>query len=932
MRYIFTFLVSFLFFFNNVQSQQINGVFTPFAKNNIWGDVVLNTVTCENSTYITLGGYYEGGLRTVGSGPNPEVRPYKVPLLMQLNPYGTLRSNFGNGGFATFSAPMSDLGSCTIDKTHIATASSNPTLLQYIVAGHNEDGDGYMMRTFLSGARPTSYNGGSIRFFRETLSYTRHRFVEDFVSGQYTVRKAGISFADQEIKLTGYSASTGAPIAGFGTDGTIDLPVPDNQTYNDTLPVKIIMGADSKLYVAFSVKTTSQADEIVLYRIALGATSKIDSSFGTAGMAKWPVPNPYAITSLNYHANETVTVGGYATDLTGGPSFINFNNSSNTWNITSYSYGLNEPFPGTGCKNSSAKLATISGEERLVFAYAKPTGTTGRFKMAIASYKPGGGADPLLYEPWLSDEFISAEPAEISVAGNTGFVVAGTATRPNGTTAGVVIKYNTDGTIDTGFGLGGSMIINAAAQAWSDMTQLQDGKYLAVGNHFVPEERDKVGLLFQKFKSNGEADSSFGINGTAYAYQSRYGRSARHVIEQPDGKFLIGGTYTNYLNEPGIGTGTAGTKATVYRMNADGTPDNSFAFNGKLHYAGSGGMTYVDLKMQDDTIYLAGNVGTTHAGAGKAYIYKLTPNGSPYSSFLPRLPFIHCFAISKNTGNAFVGGGINGSPKQICKVKRGVPGYGSFADSTFGTNGLVTQAVTNAGEVTEIRDIKIIPGYLFVISTWQQSNSGTSTAGIYFNQITSDDGVMNMSFGTNGNKFLQLPGATSIALDQFEWINDGYNVLLFGRASVGGVVKGFICKVDVNGELVTGYGTNGVIWTNDVIFTSLSMIRNQNDDLVKIENFNLLGGAALSKLKVPAAVFHIMKPGVWIGGIDNDWFKAGNWEAGIVPDDLTEVVISAGNVVIGGNGTANAYNVTIQPGATLTVQQGSSLNVVSDDE
>lgn len=936
MRYIFRLIITTLLLnTTNSSAQTINGVFTPFAKNNLWGNVVINTVIYENSGYLTLGGYYEGALRNVAVGNTVESRPYKIPLLMQLYPDGSFRTNFGNGGYVHLTGPLSTLNSSTIDKTYISNASSNPASIQYIIAGHNEDGNGYMMKTFISGSRPTAYNGGSVRYFNESNIFSRHRFVEDWVNGQYTVRKAGISFTDQKIILSSYSTSTGAPVSTFGNNGNIELPVPDQQVYNDTLPVKTMLGGDGKLYVAFSVKTTSLADEIILYRVVPGPVGKIDSSFGTAGIAKWPVPKPYSITSLNYHANQSITVGGSSTDPTAGPSFINFHNNGDINSLTSYNYLVGQPFPGYGCKNISAKLANINGEERIVFAYAKPTGVPGRYQVAIASHKPGGGIDPLLYAPWQNDDFISVEPSDITVAGNTGFVVSGNATRPNGTTAGVVIKYNPDGTIDASFGNGGALIIDGkvGGGSWSDIVQLQDNKYLAVGNSFIPEDPGKSGLLFQKFRPNGDIDSSFGTNGTVFAYASGYGRSARDVIELPDGKFLIGGTYTNYQNEPGIGTGTAGSKATIYRFMPDGTPDYDFAFNGKLHYSGSGGMTYIETKVQDDTIYMAGNVGTTHSGFGKAYIYKLTPNGTPYSAYLPRLPFLHCFTISENTGNAFVGGGINGTPKAICKVKRGPQGFSGYADSSFGINGIVSQSLINSGELTEIKEIKIRPGYLFVVSTWRESNSASAPSGIFFNSITSDDGVMDMNFGTNGNKFLQLPGATAIVSDQLKWINDGSNLLIFGRAVVAGVNRGFICKVDTNGELVSGYGTNGVIWTDATNFAYTGMITNNQDDLVVIDNLGFLGGGALSKLKVPATVFHILQPGTWLGTIDNDWFKPGNWQAAKVPDEYTEVILAAGNnIVIGGNRTAHAYKITIQSGAVLTVEPGSSVDISSDDE
>ena len=199
MRYIVSIILS-LFLVSNMATtaQQLNGNFTPFAKNVLWNNVVINTATYENSGYITLGGYYEAGKKTVTVNGNPQPAPNKVPLLMQLNPWGTLRSDFGSGGYALFTSPTSDLGSCTIDKSYIANASSNPASIQYILAGHDEYGNGYMMKTFLSGARPTAYNGGAIRFFNESGIFSRHRFIEDWVYGQYTVRKAGTSFKSKD--------------------------------------------------------------------------------------------------------------------------------------------------------------------------------------------------------------------------------------------------------------------------------------------------------------------------------------------------------------------------------------------------------------------------------------------------------------------------------------------------------------------------------------------------------------------------------------------------------------------------------------------------------------------------------------------------------------------------------------------------------------
>jgi hypothetical protein len=73
---------------------------------------------------------------------------------------------------------------------------------------------------------------------------------------------------------------------------------------------------------------------------------------------------------------------------------------------------------------------------------------------------------------------------------------------------------------------------------------------------------------------------------------------------------------------------------------------------------------------------------------------------------------------------------------------------------------------------------------------------------------------------------------------------------------------------------------------------------------------------------------------VWVGTIDNSWNKAGNWSAGMVPDQNTEVVIPSGRRVGGSprypNITTNTSfrSVKIDPGARVDVAPGVVVTVV----
>jgi uncharacterized delta-60 repeat protein len=118
-----------------------------------------------------------------------------------------------------------------------------------------------------------------------------------------------------------------------------------------------------------------------------------------------------------------------------------------------------------------------------------------------------------------------------------------------------VTRYNTDSSVDTSFGSGGTQTINFSAGA---MALQSDGKILLQGLNGVFD--------LERLNSNGSPDTSFGTNGIV-SESNWYSQ----VVAQPDGKVVIAGSYesasgTNYL--------------VLARYNANGSPDKSFGQSG----------------------------------------------------------------------------------------------------------------------------------------------------------------------------------------------------------------------------------------------------------------------------------------------------------------------------------------------------------------
>lgn len=73
-------------------------------------------------------------------------------------------------------------------------------------------------------------------------------------------------------------------------------------------------------------------------------------------------------------------------------------------------------------------------------------------------------------------------------------------------------------------------------------------------------------------------------------------------------------------------------------------------------------------------------------------------------------------------------------------------------------------------------------------------------------------------------------------------------------------------------------------------------------------------------------VFELKFYSLWTGAINNDWFTAGNWNCGVIPDAFTDVTINQGTVLVNANATIRS--ITTNPNVTLRIMQGNTLTVL----
>ncbi len=146
----------------------------------------------------------------------------------------------------------------------------------------------------------------------------------------------------------------------------------------------------------------------------------------------------------------------------------------------------------------------------------------------------------------------------VALQGDGKVLLAGgcsTSTGANGTVFSSIVRFNTNGSLDSTFGTGGAAVL---AEAPSAIALQSDGKILVAG-----------GGTLSRYNANGSVDSTFGIFGSVGSVGT-----AAAVAVQNDGRILVAGTFADQLAV------TPDGDFALVRYNSDGTVDQGFGTRG----------------------------------------------------------------------------------------------------------------------------------------------------------------------------------------------------------------------------------------------------------------------------------------------------------------------------------------------------------------
>ena len=141
----------------------------------------------------------------------------------------------------------------------------------------------------------------------------------------------------------------------------------------------------------------------------------------------------------------------------------------------------------------------------------------------------------------------------------------------------MLLRFNSDGSVDSSFGKGGNVTYTGPSNAnvWGRAIAIQpDGKIVMVGVGYTAKKCD---VLTMRYNPDGSLDKAFGEGGIALSACPPGGQDfGRSIAIQPDGKIIVAGNTRSGGN----------INALLLRYNVNGTPDNTFGNGGFAIYKG----------------------------------------------------------------------------------------------------------------------------------------------------------------------------------------------------------------------------------------------------------------------------------------------------------------------------------------------------------
>ena len=337
-----------------------------------------------------------------------------------------------------------------------------------------------------------------------------------------TNKTLGIGIIGTGTYIISQLTDTGALDTTFGSGGYV-TPITSGLSLTNAYSMDVL--PNGKIVVA---GTNNSKLSIVKFN----SDGSPDTSFGVSGMASTSITG-FSVYKLIYDsANQLYYVMG-------GPTIVRLTVAG----AVDTTFGTNGSVSLSASSVSSANSGILQADSKLIIV-----GQGSTSKIGVARYTAAGVLDTtfgssgvVLVNP-STIQNSSPSSSDVAISSSGKIFVSGTATVSGSYSSAVVVTLNSDGTLDTTFGVAGisTFMFSSGVNNVARCIALQaDGKII-VGGDYGGSWYGEIARL----KTDGTLDSTaFGTNGIiSNSFSGFYA-----VAIRSDGKIIGGGSYNNMI-------------------------------------------------------------------------------------------------------------------------------------------------------------------------------------------------------------------------------------------------------------------------------------------------------------------------------------------------------------------------------------------------
>ncbi|MEQ1656951.1 MAG: DUF4347 domain-containing protein, partial [Nitrospira sp.] len=570
----------------------------------------------------------------------------------------------------------------------------------------------------------------------------------------------GTSGSPTAMTVTRYNSDGSLDTSFGGGDGVYRVPAVDQQN-----GMGLTLQADGKILLTGYSYPSSQNDVLL---VRLNADGSPDTGFGGGdGIVTTDLGVNEVGTTVALQADGKILVGGH-TDGAGTDFLVVRYNTDGSLDT---SFGGGDGVVTTSFGGTAADIPTslvVQPDGKIVVA-----GGGGNYDLAIARYNSDGSLDTSFGG---GDGLVTTSADGPGLESFTGLAVQADGKLVAAGYAGndmVLVRYNSDGSLDTSLGGTGIVVtsLGAGADRAYDLQLQSDGKIVLVGRSHNGSNYD---VAVVRYHSDGSLDTSFGggdgMVTTAIGSANDEGLA---VAIQADGKIVVSGKTWN---------GTDYDIA-LLRYNADGTMDATVdpinTLDGAPTYTEGGAAVVLDSNVQifDAELSAANNFNgatltlTRNGGANAEDVFSATGTLSPLideGSLV--LNGITIGGVLQNAGGTLIlvfngnatGALVNSAMQQIAYSNSSdAPPASAQINWTFndgntgsqGTGGALQATGSTTVTITATNDAPVVtpvaPDVTFVEGGLAQVIDATGTIADV-DSANFDGGVLTVSISANG--------------------------------------------------------------------------------------------------------------------------------------------------------------------------------------